>query len=84
MLESVSADPGCTMLPVSPQFSLRVESPVHGDRVNSDARRHIFISRVVSIRTRSSCVVARYRAVFHRRDQHPALKSIGESFVEPT
>jgi hypothetical protein len=32
MLESVSADPGCTMLPVSPQFSLRVEGPVHGDR----------------------------------------------------
>src|SRR5215213_7866930 len=26
MLEGVSVDPGCTMLPVSPQFSLRVES----------------------------------------------------------
>src|SRR5258705_7906209 len=27
MLEGVSVDPGCTMLPVSPQISLRVESP---------------------------------------------------------
>ena len=29
MLEGVSVDPGCTMLPASPQFSLRVESPYH-------------------------------------------------------
>ena len=27
MLEGVSVDPGCTMLPVSPQISLGVEGP---------------------------------------------------------
>src|SRR4051812_15507672 len=32
MLEGVSVEPGRTMLPVSPQISLRLESPIHGDR----------------------------------------------------
>jgi hypothetical protein len=41
MLEGVSVDPGCTMLPVSPQISLRVESPLSTGTVECCRRARV-------------------------------------------
>src|SRR3954447_16578913 len=41
MLEGVSVDPGCTMLPVSPQISLSVESPLSTGTVECCRRARV-------------------------------------------